>query len=71
MRDVVRFFFAINSTNYLEGLINFVDISNIDYETHFLLRKNRKLDAEKPYFVSFIRVSRGLNRRKNRKKNVV
>jgi len=40
--------FAINSTNYLEGLINFVDLSNISIVNNFLLRKNRRLDAEKP-----------------------
>lgn len=46
---IVRFFvFAINSTNYLEGLINSVDIPNIAFDYNFLLRKNRKLDVEKP-----------------------
>jgi len=50
MRIVRFFFFAINSTNYLEGLINSVDTSNIVFDNNFLLRKNRKLDVEKPYF---------------------
>lgn len=65
---IVRFvFFAINSTNYLEGLINSVDISNIALDNNFLMWKNRKLDVEKPYFIVLTRAWRQVFKTKNRK----